>query len=330
MDKSFSRALGAGVVTPVVAALTAVAVELAVMGDLPDPVATHWGVNGPDGFAAAWTVPLMTALTAGVLPLVLGASAARAIRKGERGFTLRLLPAVAAGLSVFLGGLLAGTLVIQRGLDAAEGAPDVLPVLLVALPAGAVVGAVAWFAQPRETAARIDAAVAAAPLPLAPGERAVWLGRAEMTPWALAFIVLATLAAWTGAALMWLAGDTAAAAIITGVAVLLSVLAATFTVAHVRIDATGLTVTSGARLVRMRVPAEDIVSVAAIEVHGLAQYGGYGIRQIPGATAVVLRPGLAIEVTRRSGRRFVVTVDDADTAASLLAAAGEAAHAAQD
>ncbi|WP_062314713.1 DUF1648 domain-containing protein [Demequina rhizosphaerae] len=329
MDKAISRALGAGVVTPVVATAAAVAVELAVMGDLPDPVATHWGTGGPDGFSAAWTVPLMTALTAGMLPLILGTSALLALRRGERGFTLRLLPAVAAGLSVYLGALLAGTLVIQRGLETAQDAPGVGSIMLVALPAGAVVGVLAWLAQPRETAS-VAAPSPASPLALQPGERAVWLGRAEMTPWALAFIVLATLAAWTGAALMWLAGDTVASAIITGVAVLLTALAATFTVAHVRIDASGLTVTTGVRLVRLRVPAEDVASVAAIDVHGLAQYGGYGIRQIPGATAVVLRPGPAIEVARRSGRRFVVTVDDAPTAASLLAAAGEAAHAAQD
>ncbi|WP_156160666.1 DUF1648 domain-containing protein [Demequina soli] len=329
MGKAFSRALGAGVVTPVVASLTAIAVELVAMGDLPDPVATHWGPQGPNGFAPAWTVPLMTALVAGVLPLVLGVSALRAVARGERGFTLRLLPAVAAGLSVFLGTLLAGMLVLQRGLESADHAGGVGPVMLVALPAGAVVGIVAWLAQSREIGVAAPAA-AVEPLTLQPGERAVWLGRSEMSPWAFAFIVAATLAAWAGAVLMWVGGDAAAAGIVTAVAVLLTVLSFTFTVFRVRVDAAGLTVTSGAGLVRMRVPAADIASVTVIEVHGLAQFGGYGIRQIPGATAIVTRAGRAVEVTRRSGRRFVVTVDDAPTAAAVLAAAGEAAHAAQD
>lgn len=39
---------------------------------------------------------------------------------------------------------------------------------------------------------------------------------------------------------------------------------------------------------------------------------------VTGATGVVLRSGEAIEVQRTGGRRFVVTVDDAQTGAALL------------
>ncbi|MBD3752872.1 MAG: hypothetical protein IE935_10685 [Micrococcales bacterium] len=41
---------------------------------------------------------------------------------------------------------------------------------------------------------------------------------------------------------------------------------------------------------------------------------------IDGRRGVVLRRGEALEVTRRSGRVFVVTVDDASTASALLIA----------
>jgi hypothetical protein len=39
---------------------------------------------------------------------------------------------------------------------------------------------------------------------------------------------------------------------------------------------------------------------------------------VPGGSGVILRAGSALIVTRRSGRRFTVTVDDAETAAGLL------------
>ncbi|WP_062388417.1 DUF1648 domain-containing protein [Demequina iriomotensis] len=328
MSKAVSRALVVGVVVPAVACLAAVGVELAVMAELPDPVATHWSGSGPDGFSPAWAVPLMTALVAGVLPLVLGASALPALRRGLRGFTLDLLPAVAAGLSVFLGTLLAGSLVMQRGLEDATAAPGVGGVIALGLGAGAVVGVLGWLVQAREPWTRRPAAPAEA-IVLEAGQRAAWLGRAEMGRGLVAFLVLVAVALGVTAVAMWVIGDGAAAGVFTGVAALVSLLLMTFTAFTVRVDAAGLTVTSGARLVRMRVPAEDVAQAAAVEVTGLAEYGGYGIRQIPGATAVVLRSGPALEVTRRSGRRFVVTVDDAATAAAVLAASAENAHAAQ-
>ncbi|WP_062521311.1 DUF1648 domain-containing protein [Demequina silvatica] len=328
-DGAVGRAVAVGVVAPVVVCVAAVVIELAVMGDVPDPVATHWGGDGPDGFSSTAFVPVMTALVGGVLPLVLGMSGLRSLRRGERGFVLRLMPAIALGLAVLMGVLMAGTLLIQRGLADAADAPSILPTLTIGLIAAAAAGAAGWWVQPRHEERR-PAAVVAEPLSRAPGERTVWLGRAEMRPAALAAVIGGVAVATVAAIATWVAGDAAVAWIVTGVAVLLAVLAASFTVFHVRVDAAGLTVRSAARLIRLRVPASDVASAAATHVSGLAQYGGYGIRQVPGATAVVLRSGAALEVVRRSGRRFVVTVDDPATAAAVLAAVAEDARAAQD
>jgi hypothetical protein len=45
------------------------------------------------------------------------------------------------------------------------------------------------------------------------------------------------------------------------------------------------------------------------------------VRLVPnGSFGIVLRAGEALQVTRRDGRRFTVTVDDAATAAALLEA----------
>lgn len=328
-DGAYGRAVAVGVVAPVALCVAAVAIQLAVMGDVPDPVATHWSGDAPDGFASPTLVPVMTAIVGGMLPVVLGASGLRSIRRGERGFVLRMMPAVAAGLAALMAVILTGSLLIQRGLADAADAPSILPAMWVGLGAAVVAGAAGWLAQPRHVERR-PAAVPVGPIARAAGERTVWVGRAEMRAPALAAIVAGVAVAALAAVANWLVGDTAVAIVVTSVAVVLAVAAASLTVFHVRVDAEGLTVRSAARFVRMRVPAADVASVAAVDVSGLSQYGGYGIRSIPGATAVVLRNGPALELTRQSGRRFVVTLDDPATAAAVLAAVAEDARAAQD
>jgi hypothetical protein len=57
---------------------------------------------------------------------------------------------------------------------------------------------------------------------------------------------------------------------------------------------------------------------AAVEVSAFGEYGGWGVRfGRSGNWGVITRAGSAIEVQRRSGANFVVTVDDAATGAGL-------------
>jgi hypothetical protein len=57
-----------------------------------------------------------------------------------------------------------------------------------------------------------------------------------------------------------------------------------------------------------------------VSVAPLGDYGGLGLRHRRGVTAVATRGGEALEVTRADGRRLVLTVDDAATAAGVLQA----------
>ena len=87
---------------------------------------------------------------------------------------------------------------------------------------------------------------------------------------------------------------------------------------RVTADRRGLTVLVGLLgLPRVRIAAEDIVSATAADVSP-ASFGGWGYRFVPGGSGVILRSGPALIVTRRSGRRFTVSVDDAETAAGVL------------
>ena len=70
-----------------------------------------------------------------------------------------------------------------------------------------------------------------------------------------------------------------------------------------------------------RIPLEDIRTVQVIEVQPMRDFGGYGWRWTGGGrSGVILRTGPGIEITSSSGKRFVVTVDDAETGAGVIAA----------
>ena len=67
-----------------------------------------------------------------------------------------------------------------------------------------------------------------------------------------------------------------------------------------------------------RLATNDLVGVEATDLRPLQQWGGWGYRWRPGRTAVVLRKGPAIEVEKTNGKSFSVTIDDAETGASVL------------
>ena len=152
-------------------------------------------------------------------------------------------------------------------------------------------------------------------------ERVAWVRTAAMSTGAVAAILLGVLVVVLAAIVAWVTGAaTVLVTVLTVVAAVMLVLAATTIAFHVRVDDTGLRVASLFGIPRFRVPLADVASAARVEVDPMGEFGGWGLRLAPHGRrfGVVLRRGEAIEVTRRSGRRFVVTVDDAHTGAALL------------
>ena len=89
----------------------------------------------------------------------------------------------------------------------------------------------------------------------------------------------------------------------------------------VTVDRRGLRAVSAFGWPRVLIPLHEIREVNAIQVSPTADFGGWGWRwDAAGRSGIVMRAGSAVQVTRASGKKFVVTVDDADTAASVLAA----------
>lgn len=308
-------------VLPLVLTVAALVVQLVALPHVPPTIAIHWGPSGaPDGFAAPWVQLVLTPVIGFGIPVLIALSALPGLRRGDRGPTYRMLGAFAAGMSTLFAVLMAWTFVAQAGLADAHDAPSVVPALLVGFVAALAVGVGAWFVQPKQDR-RNTTTVPAEPLTLAPAENAAWFAVAELGRGSVIAISATCVVMVAATLLMWFAGAPIAATIGIGVlAVIVILLAAGTSTFHVLVDASGLTVRSPLGIPRFSVALSDIRSVAVSDVSPLGEFGGYGIRSAVGAFGIVLRRGPAIDVTRASGRRFVVTVDDAARGAALLEA----------
>ncbi|WP_404433713.1 DUF1648 domain-containing protein [Microbacterium lacus] len=307
------------VVIPAGLTLAALVVQLLALPDVPGTIAIHWGPTGQaDGFGPAWVNPLVTLVAGLGLPLLIALICLPGLRRGDSGPTYRLMGTVAASVSALIGVLASGTLVTQRGLADAVDAPSVIPVLIVAVLAALVVGLVAWFIQPTQEVRNVTS-VPASGITLAPGEHAAWFKTAEMGRGAT-LVIGVTCALLAGTALfVWFAGGPPSIAVILGALTLFLIATSLMTLAFtVRVDGAGLSVVSLVGFPRFTVPLGDVSKVQVSDVSPMGEFGGYGIRSVVGATGIVLRRGPAISVDRVSGRRFVVTVDDAARGGALL------------
>jgi hypothetical protein len=314
---------------PIALVALAVAVQLLLLPQVPPTVAVHWNAAGEaDGFAPAWTQPLMTVAFGLGIPFLIAMTTLPGLRRGERGATYRLLGAAAAATSALTTVAFTVTFALQAGLDSAADAPTVWGALAAALAAAVSVGVGAWYLQPHQRSAH-DIPAPATPLLLAAGERAVWVRATAMNTGGAIAIVAAVILVAASAVVAWVTGvEPLLAWLLTAIALLLLAFAATTLAFHVRVDDTGLHVGSVLGVPRFHVPLVDVVSAARVEVNPMGEFGGWGLRLGAGRRfGVVLRTGEAIEVVRHSGKRFVVTVDDAGTGAALLEAIVERAAA---
>ncbi|MGW5387425.1 hypothetical protein [Nocardia sp. NPDC003963] len=301
---------------PILSAVPNIVLLAAAADRLPDPLATHFAADGADGFTGRIPTMFVSAGVGAGLALVFAAILLIGVRRGtpprragSAADPVRLLVGTAWSVGGFVGVImLAGTV---ANLDVADPAQVTLSgwAFAIAALAGLVFGAAGWLAAPASPVAT-DVPAPAEPIAIGRTERVSWTRRAA-SPWMLLAGVVAVL---MGVVLGVVAQPLA------GVLLVLSgVLLAHLALIRVVVDRRGLTVGTGPLgWPRWRLRPEDITEVSAEGISPL-RYGGYGIRVIPGATAVVLRAGPGIVVTRRSGRRFVVSVDDAETGAGVLA-----------
>lgn len=308
---------------PVAIGVVGVLLARSWRSDLPDPVATHWGLSGPpDGYSplnqAIWLAGLgsILGLVIGATMLALAARVPEARRGGA---------AVVAGSSTLVTSILVGTLAIQRGIDDASRAPGVGAVLGVSFMLAAIMAVLgAWSvgSLPSETLRAYEPIPANAPrAELEPGVEPLWTGVARSTPWvyivvALVAIPLIVIAVSGGYAFV----------IIVSLAFAGLLMAATSSF-RVRVDRQGIAVRSVLGWPGWTLPLSDIAEARAVDIDPLREFGGVGLRAGRDSRfGVVLRKGPALEIRRGNGSAFVVTVDGADEAAALANALADEAR----
>ncbi|CAH0232920.1 hypothetical protein SRABI76_02800 [Microbacterium oxydans] len=323
-----------GVIVPFAMIILSSLVIAAWMPEIPDPSAIHWGTDGVDGFGPRWTnlavligfgggmVTLFTliALFAHRMP---DAGGDRLPSRPQWSATARFLGASNMGIAALLSTVALAAVGAQRGLANAADTPDIGFWVFVGLVAMVGLGVAAWALQPAVVVAGDESAAEAAPMPLAAEERAVWIRTVSIARSGLIVLGVAVFLS-IATAVVLLARDVGAGWFTLAVAVFLVLVTATTLTFRVRASASGLLVRSAVGWPRIEIRAADIAHVRAVHVDPFAEFGGWGYRiATDGRRGVVLRGGSAIEVTRTNGRRFVVTVDDAETGAAVLATAAE-------
>lgn len=319
-DSAVSRFVTVAFAIPATLTTAVVLLILAWRADLPDPLAIHWGGGGgPDGFGSLTSVILVTlALGLGV-PALITATTLPLLRSGARGANFRFMGSLAASFAMLSAVLNVWSVAMQRGVADAHDGPSVLPAVGAAFAAAVAAGVAAWSFQPRQ-ATVVEGLQHGASLHLRDGERAVWMRTATTGRLASVLIASVIVATAGGALAMWQWGEGTAAWILLGTSALLFLTFAATTTFHVRVDEAGLSVVSALGVPRLHVALDDVADAGVAVVNGFAEFGGWGVRQRPGAMGVILRDGESLQVTRRNGKRLVVTVDDAATAAALLMA----------
>lgn len=306
---------------PFVAVIVAFAgIYTAVSGRLPDPLATHFRFGGQaDGFSSVQG--FLTGCLA--LFLLLGAVV---------GFLVQVRPAAPEVPWVIAGGYATVALTgytdcvtLLSNVDAADASAvrvppwELLLGLAVALCAGALGRLLAGAApvaprQPRGAVSRLGLPATAT---------AGWSRTIASPPLAvLGGLLLA------GGLLIGLFADwIASAGLLFGAAVSLPLASV-----RVTVDRRGLTLAPAllsSRCRFRRIPLDRIEEAGSRHVACFAEFGGWGYRIRANRSGFVLRSGEGIVVRLANGREFVVTVDDAATAAALLNTYIDRAHSRQ-
>ncbi|SFA97325.1 hypothetical protein SAMN05216266_10313 [Amycolatopsis marina] len=308
--RSVPRLLLATLGVPAVAIAGGWLTRQALAPRLPDPIAVHWGVDGPDrsaGLTGFTTAALL--ISAGVALLGTALAVAAHYRGGGLG---RAAIAFHAGAACFPAAILLATLLGNLDLTHWEQAPApvaVVAVLLGVSGAGAAAGFLVAGSARRGSRAE-------AGMPAAGAEDVNWSGGATNTllVWTMlpVPVVLITLA---------LVGGTGVPAPLYVIVAAVGVLAALgLGKLRAQVDRTGVSVELG--LLRFPRGHFALAEIAEAEVRTLTFWGaggvGYRVNPVSGDVAYKLRGGRALTLVLRTGRNVFITVDAADEAASAV------------
>ena len=319
--RSRFRAFVLGVAAPALISLLGAVVLTLWMPRLPERVVRQWDFSGQPTStmdpAMLWMLPaLFTAIGLGI-----GLWHARAVT-ADGGYGSDARTAVAMAPAFTLLGWLVILGIAGSQLDRPAPAAPVENPLLTMLVTPALALAVffagrAWL--PKSTLPKAEP-LTPVPLPRSDRQQLAWSARIGFPRLGMIGLALVPAAVF-GTALVLGVGRGAGTELVVVAAAALIAVTGVFLVGVWRVtcDRSGLTVRHPLGWPSVRIPIADIDRVRVVRVQGISEYGGFGYRRASGGrTGVILRSGPALEVTRRNGTSFLVTLADAETAASVL------------
>jgi hypothetical protein len=291
------------------------AIPLAYKSQLPDPVATHWGLTGaPNGAMPFWahiaTLLGLWALFAAIL--LIGIARSRVERRPRR----QALAAMTAAAGVFVVGM------SLAAVDANLNAPDwqhAKPLnwqIIAVLAVSVLAGAIGWRVGSPGPDVRTAAAGHPPSMSLKPYQKAVWFASASnplMVGVALTLLPLAVMMS-VGAIIgvPWLTWR-----LVLPLAVLGLVFGAVSSV-RTRITDRGLAIGFGPFGWPVRHIAVGRIESAWSEHRRPMEVGGWGIRGLPGGSTIMIRGGETLVIRYTTGGELGVSADDAERGAALL------------
>ncbi|GAU66964.1 hypothetical protein SSP35_04_00430 [Streptomyces sp. NBRC 110611] len=299
-------------VLPFGAAIAAVvAVHAAVSTRLPEPLATHFGADfRADGYSSGQG--FLTGCVAALLAL--GAGSALLTLPRAPAAAVPWLGATRYAIAAAIGSGVCLILLANAGMTDAS-AVRMPPWDLVLIPAAALLaGALGYLLAgraprpprqgPGDDAPRLD---------LPSGTTAGWSRTISSMP----LVALGALLLGAGAFVGLRFDVLASTSLLGGGAVVLALASV-----RVTVDRRGLTLAPLllplSRIRFRRIPLDRVREATSRRIDCLGDLGGWGYRVRPGASGLALRSGDGIVVRLTNGREFMVTVDDAATAAALL------------
>lgn len=302
-----------GVVVPSALVAAASLVTLGLLPRLPARVAVHWSLSGhADGFAGPWVTILVPPVVTGLMGTLMTTAALQLLHGDGTIGQLRFRAAWGPWLAAT-----SLTLVYPAAWTQAVHPAGIVPPWWIAgaSPLAALLALGSVLLIPRSAIpppGRDDAESGAdAPaLRLTPTQRGVWSGTTRHT--ALLWLVPVGTAVWAGLAVR---SEDTAVHLAVAAALVVTILAPW----HVTVDRSGVVVRPFFAYPRYRYRFDAIRRATTLTVRPLADFGGWGIRLGPRRRhGVITAGGPALAIELRSGRTFVVTVNDPDTAVRLI------------
>lgn len=319
---------GIGLVLPLAVYAISMYVAFGWREQLPNPVAIHWGNNGPDGFSSLES-SLYLMLGIGLASNLLFWGLALALPTGRK-----ILTATSLWLAVFLAAIQLGSLAIQRGLADAAEAEGVGGVFAVAFGISLLAAGIGFWLNPNDPPLPVTSLTAQSrPNGLSTEPSAIPTSSpttespSDLT-WSTT--VSSKVGFWVGASSILftvLLPITMQEPWLLIMPVVLTLVFLAMLHFRVTIDHNGVEVRSVLGVPRTKVPLNEILHAQVTKTEAFGDFGGWGWRiNSSGYTGIISRSGLSITVQRTGNRGLVITTPDAEAAVTTLNKLLESQH----